>query len=194
MHPMFLHLEDIKNNVQMKELWDGQKVVDTSDDILPLLHDFYQHLYEKSSFHSEKEIKQFLRKLQDLPQINNSKKLLGDISYREIESAIAKLSSGKSSGFDGITAEFYKHFSEFVSPVLEVVYKAVFAQKGLSFSQCLAIIILLFKKGDLLQIPNYRPISLMNNDYNILAYILADRLMECLPNIIHPNQTAYIPK
>ncbi len=54
------------------------------------------------------------------------------------------------------------------------------------------IIILLFEKGDPLQVPNYRPISLTNNDYKILVYILADRLSSCLLDIIHPLQTAYM--
>ncbi len=39
---------------------------------------------------------------------------------------------------------------------------------------------------------NYCPISLTNCDYKILAYILMGRLDDFLPNIIHPNQTAYM--
>ena len=54
------------------------------------------------------------------------------------------------------------------------------------------IIILLFEKGDPLQVPNYRPISLTNNDYKILVYILADRLSSCLLDIIQPLQTAFM--
>ena len=39
---------------------------------------------------------------------------------------------------------------------------------------------------------NYRPISLTNTDYKILAYILTGHLEEHLPFLILPQQTAYI--
>ncbi len=147
MLPSFLHLEDIKNKAQLGKLWDGTREVDTSDGILPLLHDFYQHLYKTSNNKTTTEIGTFLDTLECLPHINNFEKLIGDITYKEIEAAIGQLSTGKSPGFDGITAEFYKHFKELISPILECVFKSIFDQRGLSFSQHLVIIILLFKKG-----------------------------------------------
>ena len=39
---------------------------------------------------------------------------------------------------------------------------------------------------------NYRPISLTNMDYKILAYVLTNRLEEHLPFLISPYQTTYI--
>ncbi len=62
----------------------------------------------------------------------------------------------------------------------------------LSPSQRLAIIILLFKKGDKTDISNYRPISLTNCDYKILAYIFSLCLEPYLTGIIHRNQTTYM--
>ncbi len=40
--------------------------------------------------------------------------------------------------------------------------------------------------------PNYRPISLTNCYYKILAYILVAQMEESLLLVIHPNQTAYM--
>ena len=51
---------------------------------------------------------------------------------------------------------------------------------------------MIFKKGDSQLVTNYRPISLTNCDYKILAYILVGRLEDFLPSIIHSNQTAYM--
>ncbi len=39
---------------------------------------------------------------------------------------------------------------------------------------------------------NYRPISLSNVDYKILAYVLTERLQPAFDQIIHPSQTAYL--
>ena len=64
----------------------------------------------------------------------------------------------------------------------------------LSDTQKLAIIILLYKKGDALETGNYWLISLTNLDYKILAYVLVARLETYLPQITHLNQTAYMKK
>ena len=51
---------------------------------------------------------------------------------------------------------------------------------------------LIFKKGDRQLIKNYRPISITNIDYKIIAKILANRLHTVLPDLISHDQTAYI--
>ncbi len=56
----------------------------------------------------------------------------------------------------------------------------------------MAIIVLLYKKGDLQLLGNYHPISLTNADYKILIYILSNHLSVHLTNIIVVNQTAYM--
>ncbi len=39
---------------------------------------------------------------------------------------------------------------------------------------------------------NYHPISPMNTDYKILVYVLSNRLAELLPDLIAPQQSAYM--
>ncbi len=95
-----------------------------------------------------------------------------EISEKEVEKAIDALKSGKAPGSDGLTTAFYKSFKETLSLILCKVFNDAFKNKTLTTSQCLAIIILLFKKGDSHILPNYRPISLTNMDYKILTYLL----------------------
>lgn len=55
------------------------------------------------------------------------------------------------------------------------------------------IVSLIPKKGkDPRFISNWRPITVINNDYNIVAKALASRLFGVLGQIIHPNQTGFI--
>ncbi len=105
---------------------------------------------------------------------------------------IKKLQTGKAPGSDGLTADFYKHFAKTIAPILVIIYNVAFETGSLTSSQKLAIITLIFKKGDIRMVGNYRPISLTNCDYKILAYILTGHLEEILLLIIHPNQTAYM--
>jgi hypothetical protein len=59
-------------------------------------------------------------------------------------------------------------------------------------SQSLAVITLLYKNGEKADIKNWRPISLLNVDFKILAKCLANRLKKCMDTIIHPDQTCGI--
>ena len=42
----FLHLEDIHVDVALHEVWNGQQFVSDPDQVLPVIQDFYTHLYD----------------------------------------------------------------------------------------------------------------------------------------------------
>ena len=55
------------------------------------------------------------------------------------------------------------------------------------------VITLLPKKDkDLLDIKNYRPISLLTVDYKIIAKTMANRLKNCIDSVIHPDQSGFL--
>jgi len=56
-----------------------------------------------------------------------------------------------------------------------------------------AVLTLLPKKGDLQEIKNWRPVSLLCTDYKLLSKVLAMRLKKVMENIIHVDQTYCIP-
>ena len=62
----------------------------------------------------------------------------------------------------------------------------------MSFSQRLSLITVLFKKGDKNNFKNYRPLSLTNTDYKIIAFIFSRRLQKVIDNLIGIEQSAYI--
>ena len=67
-------------------------------------------------------------------------------------------------------------------------------EKGeMSSSQKQAIITLTEKKEiDRSFLENWRPISLVNVDTKIMTNVIASRIKNILPDIIHPNQTGYV--
>ena len=55
----------------------------------------------------------------------------------------------------------------------------------MSFSQRLAVMTLIHKKGDTKLLKNYtRPISLTNTDYKIIAFVFARRLQKIIDKLI----------
>ena len=51
----------------------------------------------------------------------------------------------------------------------------------------------IYKKKDPTKISNYRPITLLNTDYEILTKVLAIQLMNHIETLIHPDQAGFIP-
>lgn len=115
------------------------------------------------------------------------------ISTAEIMGAITTLQSGKSPGPDGFTVEFYKKFAPLLSTVLSDMYNEALSLGRLPPTLNNATITLLLKKDkDPLLCSSFRPISLLNVDYKILAKILALRLQKVLPGIISADQTGFM--
>jgi hypothetical protein len=63
----------------------------------------------------------------------------------------------------------------------------------LSPTQCSGVITLLHKKGDRLEMKNWRPITLLCVDYKIAAKAIANRLLSVLSLVIHPDQSCGVP-
>lgn len=56
-----------------------------------------------------------------------------------------------------------------------------------------AIVVTIPKPGkDPSRPENYRPISVLNSDIKVYAKILARRLMDVLPSIVHPDQVGFV--
>ena len=148
MTPNFLHLEDNNFALPLEELnIDGSLVSDVGP-ILQHLYDFYSKLYTKSDAKSIDNIDTFLDSLPELPKvIGDTLALSNEITSGKVESAIKSLYLGKLPGCDSLTAAFHKHFGGQLTELLAAVMNGFFKNKSLTVSQYLAIIILLFKKG-----------------------------------------------
>ena len=88
--------------------------------------------------------------------------------------------------------EFYRVFwNKFKYTLTDVLNKGN-DEQCLTYLQRTSILALLIKKGDYLNLHNYRPISLLNVDLKILSYVLTQRLKNLLPKIINDDQTGYV--
>ena len=116
----------------------------------------------------------------------------GRITKGECERSLNTISSDKAPGYDGLSIEFYRHFWNEIGDMVVNSYNEAFESCNLAESHKLSILSLIFKKGDRDDLKNYRPISLSNTDYKLLASVLADRLQKVVSKVIGDEQTAYI--
>lgn len=163
-----------------------------ADSILDMQYNFYSNLY--SCVTIECESKNQLLSLVDT-KLNGSDVELCDksIDVKELEQALKEMASNKSPGPDGLTVEFYKRFLPELKNVLYKLFLEIEEKETLSHSMKMGVITLLYKKkGDKRLLKNWRPISLLNVDYKIIARIMSNRLKHVLPNIISDSQTCCI--
>lgn len=192
----FLNLEKHKQECNsIKELFDSENniVVSETERLLDLQYKFYNKLY--SCVDTNVEAMDIL--LENVPiKVNENDQELcdSDISLDEISQALFKMAKNKSPGSDGLTTEFYCKFFSSLQDVLLKLYNEVENGKTLSRSMRNGLISLIFKnKGDKRDLKNYRPISLLQVDYKILARIMSNRFKSVLCNIVSNSQTCCIP-
>ena len=94
------------------------------------------------------------------------------------------MAGGKSSGLDGFPAEFYRRFWSLLGPDDVEVMNFCYATGQLSASQRSGVITLLYKRGDRLDMKNWRPITSLCVDYKLSAKAIANRLLQVLPYVI----------
>ena len=142
----------------------------------------------------EIEIDSFLNNL-NIPKLSEEQKISceGKITSEECFRLLDTFQTNKSPGNDGIPIEFYKKFLPLINDCFIRCANEFFEKGEFSHSQKHAIITLIEKRGkDRSLIENWRPISLVNVDAKILSKVIALRLKNVLPHIIHHNQTGYI--
>ena len=124
---------------------------------------------------------------------NNRKFCENLLTIDECKKAIDSLSIDKSPGSDGFNSNFYKHFWEDIQTLVFDSYVYSFEKGYLSIDQRRGILSLNPKKGkDIRYLKNWRPLTLLNTDYKIIAKVMGMRLRHVLPEIIHSDQVAYL--
>ena len=122
-----------------------------------------------------------------------------DLTPACFKAALAAAPRGKRPGSDGLPYEFYAALEDTVAPLLLAAFKEAFedtaAASPLTASQRLGLITLIYKGGGKPRhsCDSYRPITLLNCDYKLVARIIATRMGSPVNDILSITQTAFVP-
>ena len=113
-------------------------------------------------------------------------------SEEEVSTAIAGLNGEKAPGPDGFPIAFWSFCWEFVKDEVMEFFKEFYEKKKFVKSLNATFLVLIPKKGNIEDVKDYRPISLLGSLYKILAKVLANRLRRVLNKVISPSQNAFV--
>ena len=133
--------------------------------------------------------------LQGVGQLDpgDSQGLTQPITLEEVQWAIQDSSNNKSPGLDGLTSEFYKATSTYISDELVQVFNDQLNRLKLIDSNKHGVTRLISKVPGIPLVTELRPITLQNLDYKFLTKILAKRLTAVLGKLCKSVQSCSVP-
>ena len=194
--PYFLNLEKAKRQQNIITVLETSNGTITDQHGISLeLHRFYTNLYKNSTPEDPTKMFDFENDMiiptLCKPDIDICE---AEITLDEMEAALTKIKNNSAPGIDGLTAEFYKTFWPQLKFTLYDSYIYSFRKSYLSYSQSTGVTTLLHKGKNLPRnnLTNWRPITVTNTDYKIIAKVLSGRMAKVLPNIISETQFGFL--
>ena len=190
---VFLSLESsIQKSRMITEIYDKSKnIVRETTDISSVFKDFYSELYHEEA--TENSIQDgylnFVRKLNE----EDKAACATQITVQDLKEALWAMNENATPGPNGLTVTFFKRFFDDLKPLFYEFLTLLYKGDNLNSLFKLSYITVLPKdSGSLLEIKNYRPISLLNIEYKMITKALVNKISPVLERLIHPDQAACI--
>ena len=177
------------------QLQDGDRTLTTQSELENHILNFYERLYTRDDQVEEAEEarEDCLQFITSPVTEEHNRELMRPITLEEVTKAVKQLPAGKAPGTDTIPAEFYQVlWNDIDKEVLSFAEESI-TQAHLAAELNVSKIALLPKSEDRSKVQNFRPISLLNTPYKIIAKILANRMKPLLHHWILPSQTGFVP-
>lgn len=163
---------------------------------LGIAHGFYERLYTPDPV-SQDSITRYLDHIPSSSKLNADQQssLSSTITEEEISIQVNRTTKASSPGADGLgylyLSLLYQH--PMIRPIMTKVYQEALEHGRYPTSWQDIRIRLLPKKGNLQDLKNWRPISLINCDGKVFTRILTSRIGHTMTTCINQYQTGFLP-
>jgi hypothetical protein len=179
-----------KRNKIKKLVRDDGVVVEGESEMAAVVTNYFDSLFTSSTGHRLEELLEHVS-LWITPHMNQH--LLKDFTAEEVKEAMFSIGDLKAPGPDGMSAVFYKRHWHLVGDQITAEVLAILKGGGLPPEWNDTTVVLIPKVTSPEKMKDLRPISLCNVLYKVVSKMLANRLKLLLPDIIAPNQSAFVP-
>ncbi|KAG2192693.1 hypothetical protein INT47_013195 [Mucor saturninus] len=156
---------------------------------------FYSELYSPDPI-APAALDEMLQSLPDTLTLPESDQYLlaRSIDWDELCDGVSRCPKQSSPGIDGLPYEILKllFYHSGCRDILLQVYNDALHHGKFPSSWLQTCVSLLPKKGDLTDLKNWRPISLINTDAKVFTRILTNRIVNCVDSIITPFQSGFL--
>jgi exonuclease III len=175
----------------LTQLKIGERIVENISELSDIILRHFRRIYEKTTDHPpfNRDILPQLNKLDE----NEALFLDSPLSENEFTEALKNQNRGKAPGIDGLTVEFYLAFWKELKTLFTQMAQESFRRGRLPCTTSTSVIALLPKTQNPDTIDNWRPISLSNVDYKIIAKSLSRRLSTVISTLVSQEQSYCIP-
>ena len=115
------------------------------------------------------------------------------ISPEEVHFAVRKRAKNKAPESDSLGLEFYKTNWVMIKDDIGSMMNQMFTEGNVSTQQKYGVIVFLPKPSETTTPADFRPITLLNTDYKILASITANRLRPMMMELLQQSQYCGVP-
>ncbi|GKV39420.1 hypothetical protein SLEP1_g47185 [Rubroshorea leprosula] len=180
-----------RQNNYIFQLKDDQgTLLEGIDSLLDHAYSHFQQAYDSPETCSFTQIEGLIK---SLVTTEMNEDLCRVVSDEEIRATVFQMGALKAPGVDGFPGCFYQHHWDLVGNDVCRAVQHFFTTGFMLREMNKTKIVLIPKVKNPKVITQYRPISLCNFSYKVIAKILANRLKAYLNDLISPFQSAFVP-
>eukprot|EP00253_Pinus_taeda_P036029 PITA_36029 len=152
----------------------------------------FQNLLSARKDGSEEDIEEFLTNIPQLVSSNDNDTLLSLATEEEISNIVWSMEPDKAPGPDGFSIHFYRICWEIIKADLLRMVQGFMRKAKVRGGINSTFLTLIPKEANQGLFDRYRPISLCNSSYKIVAKMLANRIKPLLQKLISPAQGGFV--